>query len=131
MDKILITQNDRKKLIDLINKKWPNDDYDQALLKELNRAETVEPEKIPTDVITLNSLVSLVDQSSGKIMKYCLVLPEEADISQDKISVLSPIGCALLGYRIGDLISINTPAGERKMKVEEILHQPEAAGKYD
>jgi regulator of nucleoside diphosphate kinase len=131
MEKIFITKNDQKKLIDLIDKKWPNDDYDQALLEELKRAEIIEPEDIPKDVITMNSLASLCDLDNGKVYKYWLVMPEEADVSQDKISILSPLGCALLGYRIGDVIPIKAPAGERRLEVKEILHQPEAIGKYD
>lgn len=131
MNKIFITKNDHKKLIDLLDKKWPNDDDDKALLLELERAEIVEPEKIPGDVITMNSLVSFTDIESKTRLQYMLVFPQDADISQNKISVLSPIGCALLGYRIGDVITLETPAGERKIKVEQILLQPEAQGNFD
>lgn len=131
MDKIFITKNDHKKLIDLINKKWPNDDYDAALLLELQRAEIVEPATIPHDVITMGSLVNFVDVQQKNSFEYWLVFPQDADISKNKISVLSPIGCALLGRKINDIIPIQTPAGEKMFRVEKILHQPEAAGNYE
>jgi len=131
MNVIYITRNDHKKLIDLINKKWPHDDYDEALLTELKRAVVIEPQKVPGDVITMNSLVVFYDIESKSKLEYWLVFPEDADISQKKISVLSPIGCALLGYRIGDIISVQTPKGEKKLKVEKILHQPESHGNYE
>lgn len=131
MNTIYITKNDHRKLIDLIDKKWPNDDNDEALLKELEGAIIVEPEKMPNNVITMNSLVNFTDVESGASLKYWLVFPQDADIGQNKISVLSPIGCALLGYQIGDIIALKTPGGERNIKVEQILLQPEAEGNYE
>ena len=131
MNKIYITKNDHKKLVDLINEKWPNDDYDQALLAELNRAEIVESALIPPDVITMNSLINFTDMQNSESFEYWLVFPEEANVAQNKISVLSPIGCALLGYKIGDIIDLKIPAGQKQLKVEKILHQPEAAGNFN
>lgn len=123
MDKIYITKNDYDKLTDLINKKWDIDDNDKALLLELKRAEIVEPKKIPKDVITMNSLVSFVDVESKDTLEYWLVFPQDADIDQNKISVLSPIGCALLGYKINDTVTLKTPEGEKKIRIEKILRQ--------
>lgn len=131
MNTIYITKNDHKKLVDLISEKWPNDDYDQALLAELNRAEIVESASIPSDVITMNSLINFTDMQNSESFEYWLVFPEEANIAQNKISVLSPIGCALLGYKIGDIIDLKIPAGQKQLKVEKILHQPEAAGNFN
>lgn len=131
MSTIYITKNDYKKLNDLIEKKFPHDDYDNALFLELKKAKIIEPKNIPSDVITMNSLVNFIDVESNSDLKYWLVFPQEADVKQGKISVLSPIGCALLGYRIGDVISLKTPGGERKIKVEKIMHQPESEGNYD
>ena len=64
-------------------------------------------------------------------MVYALVFPQDADLAQGKISVLAPIGTAMLGYRVGDVFSWQVPSGERRIKVEAILYQPEAAGDYD
>jgi regulator of nucleoside diphosphate kinase len=131
MNTIYITKNDHSKLVDLISGKWPNDDYDQALLAELNRAEIVEPTLIPSDVITMNSHLVLVDGGTGESAEYAVVFPEHADASNNKISVLSPLGCALLGCRVGDTVDFRTPSGQKSFKVEKILHQPEAAGNFD
>jgi regulator of nucleoside diphosphate kinase len=68
---------------------------------------------------------------NSESFEYWLVFPEEANLAQNKISVLSPIGCALLGYKIGDIIDLKIPAGQKQLKVEKILHQPEAAGNFD
>lgn len=131
MNTIYITKNDYKKLIDLINKKWNHNDSDKNLLTELNRGVIVEPQDVPSDVITMNSLVVFCDIESKEKLEYWLVFPDDADIGQRKISVLSPIGCSLLGYKIDDIISVNTPKGEKQLKVEKILHQPESHGNYE
>jgi len=130
MNTIYITKSDHKKLVDLINKKWPIDENDKELLSELDRAIIIEPQAVPGDTITMNSLVVFSDIESREELEYWLVFPRDADLRQRKISVLSPIGCALLGYRIGDLIDVKTPKGARKLKVEKILHQPESLGEY-
>lgn len=131
MNTIYITKNDHKKLVDIINKKWDHNDSDKNLLTELNRAVIVEPQDVPSDVITMNSLVVFRDIELKEELEYWFVFPDDADIGQKKISVLSPIGCALLGYKIGDIISVNTPKGEKQLKVEKILHQPESHGNYE
>lgn len=131
MNTIFITKNDHKKLVDVINKKRRNDDYDKDLIIELKRATIVEPKDIPGDVITMNSQVLFSDIESKENLEYWLVFPDDADISKKKISVLSPIGCALLGYRIGEIITVKTPKGEKNLKIEKILHQPESEGNYE
>ena len=100
------------------------------LENELQQAEVVASKKIPKKVITMNSKVRLKDLDSGKEMVYSLVFPGQADITQNKISILSPLGTALIGYRTGDIIEWKAPAGLRRLKVEEIVYQPEAAGDY-
>jgi regulator of nucleoside diphosphate kinase len=94
-------------------------------------AETVAPAEVPADVITMRSKVRLRDLNTGEEMIYTLVFPTEADSGNGKISVLAPIGTAMLGYRVGSLIEWQVPSGLRRIKVEEILYQPEAAGDYN
>ncbi len=133
--KIFINAFDKKRLMTLIEDnailKNPDKIYLNELEKELNRGEVVEPEDIPKDVITMNSMVHLKDLGSGEEVTYTLVFPGNSDISDNKISILAPIGTALIGYRVGDIIEWEVPAGLRRLKVEEILYQPEAAGDYD
>ena len=105
--------------------------YLDQLEKELERAKVVAPEKIPDDVITMNSTVSVRDLESGEETTYTLVFPGEARIEENRISVLSAIGTALIGYRVGDVIEWKVPSGMKRLKVEGILYQPEASGRYD
>lgn len=129
MGKIHITQFDKDRLMKLLDKKKPHDDFDKALLVELDRGELVNPTDIPPDVITMNSEIRFRDEY-GDDWEYWLVFPEEADLTKNKISILSPIGCALLGYGVGDKITLHTPQGRKDLTVKEVIHQPEREGNF-
>ena len=132
---IQITELDRKRLIDLIvdaqSGEYRNSVYLDKLRGELERAEVVAPQDISADVITMNSTVMLIDQETGEEETYTLVYPENANSAEGKISILAPIGTAMLGYRAGDVFEWEVPAGKRQLKVEKILYQPEASGDFD
>ena len=131
---IFITDYDLRRLRVLINGlKFSKKDekYIKELEKELNRANVVKSTEIPPDIITMNSKARLKDLDTQEEMIFALVFPDDANISEKKISILAPIGTALIGYRVGDVIQWNVPAGLRKLKVEEILYQPEAIGDYN
>ncbi len=121
-----------RKLIDLARETGndANRMYLDRLEGELDRAEVVNPIDIPKDVVTMRSTVRLKDLDNGKEMVYSLVFPNEADVDEGKISVLAPVGTAMIGYRVGDLIEWEVPSGLRRLKVEEIIYQPEASGDY-
>ena len=129
---IFITTKDVAKLRELIRKAYHSEyrgsDYLKKLAEEIEKASVVRPDQIPSDVITLNSTARLVDQKTDEEMLYTLVFPEDADISQGKISILAPIGTAMLGYKVGDTFEWDTPGGKRTIRVKEILYQPEASG---
>jgi len=131
---IYMTEFDMKRLAKLIEEIQDSDSQDKnyiaKLQEELDHAKVVASSDIPKDVITMNSKVCLVDQRTEKEEMYTLVFPQDADISQGKISVLAPIGTAMLGYRVGQVFQWKVPAGERTLRVKEILYQPEAAGDY-
>lgn len=131
---IYITEYDLERLTKLIEGAQDSDpqdkDYLAELQEELDGAEIVASGDIPKDVITMNSQVCLVDQHTQKEEMLTLVFPRDADISSGRISVLAPIGTAMLGYRVGEVFRWKVPAGERKLKVKRILYQPEAAGDY-
>ncbi|MFZ1249350.1 MAG: nucleoside diphosphate kinase regulator [Candidatus Saccharimonadales bacterium] len=129
MAAIVITKFDHERLTKLLGLKRPHDEFDRALLAELAKAKIVEPAQVPPDVITMNSKVRFKNEQ-GEALTYWLVFPEDADISNHKMSILSPIGCALIGYKVGDTITLHTPNGSRKLMVEEILHQPEREGDF-
>jgi regulator of nucleoside diphosphate kinase len=132
---IHITKFDMDRLLELIEGVRSSPKFNKVnidlLEKELYRAVLVEPKKIPRDVITMNSIVSITDTESGEKMTYTLVFPQAANISENKLSILAPLGIALIGYRKGDIIEWPVPSGIRKLKVDEIIYQPEATGNFN
>ena len=130
MARIVITQFDYDRLQRLLAKKYPLDDFDRALLAELEKGDIVAPDAVPGDVITMNSEVRF-SENSGKPLTYWVVFPEDADLAANKLSVLSPVGCALLGYKVGDTVAVATPSGSQTLRGEEIIHQPEREGNFD
>ena len=131
---IYITEFDMKRLRELIAEAKRLDhrgnEYLESLEAELSRGKLVAPTDVPPDVVTMNSRVELVDLDTEEEMVYTLVFPHEADITQSKISVLAPVGTAILGYRVGDTLTWQVPDGIRRLRVKQILYQPEAAGDY-
>jgi regulator of nucleoside diphosphate kinase len=130
MSKIYITQFDKDRLMKLLDKKKPHDDFDKALLVELNKGDVVDPKDIPPDVITMNSEIRFRDEYDDD-WEYWLVFPEDADLTKNKISILSPIGCALLGYAVGDKVTLHTALGRKDLTVKEVIYQPERAGNFN
>lgn len=133
---ICITETDKNRLSWLIETTRERDgvedrEYLDKLEHELERATIVEANAIPADVITMGSKVRLRDLVSGEANIYSLVFPRDADFNQGKISVLAPIGTAILGYRKGDTIEWQVPSGLRRLKVDDVIYQPEAAGHFD
>lgn len=99
----------------------------RALDRELDAAEAVRPEEVPPDVVTMNSQARIRDLVTGAERVVTLVYPEHAN-DTDRVSILTPLGTALLGYRVGDEFHRQTPEGELHVRVEALLYQPEAAG---
>jgi regulator of nucleoside diphosphate kinase len=129
---IIISDADHQRLEALIESVRYNaslrEDYLDALDGELKRARVVPQLAMPPEVITMNSVVRLRDLDSDDTEEYELVYPADADMAHNRISVLAPIGTAILGYRLGDVIEWPVPAGLRRLQVEEVLYQPERAG---
>jgi regulator of nucleoside diphosphate kinase len=91
------------------------------LLEELDRATTVPPASLPDDVVTMRSQVEFVDRASGERHSVQLVYPSEADMAQQRVSVLTPIGAALIGLRRGSAIDWPNRQGERRrLKIVEV-----------
>jgi regulator of nucleoside diphosphate kinase len=101
-----------------------------ALREELNRSKVVPAEAVPEGVVTMHSQVRVRDLKAKESETYTLTYPDEADINEKKLSVLAPLGMALLGTRVGQIVKFDAPAGQRRLKVEEILYQPEASGDF-
>ena len=132
---IHITTQDKQRLEDLLVEVQASDPRKhgdlKALTQELRRAVIVDPKDVFCDVITMNSRAEMWDLESGETVAFTLVFPSEANIDEEKISVLAPIGAGMLGYRVGDEFEWNVPGGLRRMKVTKVDYQPEAAGDFD
>lgn len=129
--KIVITDADRRRLgtlieraskVGLVDRRYIDD-----LAGELERSVSVDPNDVPDDVITMNSTVRLRDLDTGELETYTLVYPIDANIEANCISVLAPVGTAIIGYRVGDVIKWRVPSGHVRLRVEEVL-QPELVG---
>lgn len=101
----------------------------RVLQTELARATVVAPKALPGDVISMRSRIRIT--LDGTDMVVSLVYPDEANRTQGKLSVLSPIGTAIIGYRAGDVIQWQTPGGLKRIEIKEVLYQPESAGEYE
>jgi regulator of nucleoside diphosphate kinase len=98
-----------------------------VLEEELDRAVVVSAgQRLPSDVVTLDSRVAVVDLDSGQERLFTLVLPSRANVDEGRISVLAPLGTAVLGYRSGQEIEWDVPGGRRRLMVRRVVHQPEA-----
>ncbi len=102
----------------------------EKLEEELARSDEVAPTAVGADVVTMNSRVRLQDEASGQMLECNLVFPGEANASANRISIVAPLGTAILGYRVGDTVTWPMPGGERQYKIVEIAYQPEAAGDF-
>ena len=100
------------------------------LLNELNSAEIVDPEAVPSNVVTMNSIVKISFLNNDKQVQFQIVYPDEAHLKANKISIFSPIATALIGYQKGDEIEWIVPAGLTRIRIDEIIYQPEASGHY-
>lgn len=132
---IFISDFDKKRLLALIDvemkDKRRTDINLQNLKAELEKATVVEPNKMPPNVVTMNSTVLFKDMDDNEEMTYTLVFPAHADMNQNKLSILAPIGTALIGYKEGSIIEWKVPSGVQRIKVEKVLYQPEAEGSYE
>lgn len=129
---IVVTTQDLERLREVIqiHRRRGSEKYEylHALEAELSKAEVVAPDKIPSNVVTMNCTVEVQATDTRQKLTYTIVYPEDADIDEDRISVLAPLGTALLGYRQGDVIEWTVPAGKRKYRILRVSNQPEEAG---
>lgn len=103
----------------------------ENLLNELKSAKVVEPEEIPANVVTMNSVVRISFPETRKTLKFRIVYPDQANIKENRISIFSPVATALIGYRVSDEIEWIVPSGLTKLRIDEIIYQPEAAGDFN
>lgn len=102
-----------------------------SLREKLCDCTEVPPIGIPPFIVTMNSQVLIQDMVTGHESTCTLVFPRDANGMDDRVSVLSPIGCALFGARVGDVIVVPMPMTSRRYTVKRLVFQPESVGRYD
>lgn len=130
---IIVTTRDHERLQRLLETHSVERDQDavEMLDAELSRARIVPPSEVPPNVVTMNSRLRYVNQATGTSRTVTLVYPAEANFDAGRVSILTPVGCALLGLAVGQTIDWTLPNRQlRKFIVEELLYQPEAAGDF-
>lgn len=130
-----ISSQDKERLEELIVEARAFGAHDRGdldeLTIELDHAKVVDSRKMPSGVVTMNSQVVLHDVDTSEEKTYFLVFPQDANIGTGALSVLAPLGTAILGYAEGDLIEWPMPSGrKRRIRIEKVLYQPEAAGDF-
>ncbi len=130
--KIIISETDADRLDRLLSALPDNAFPGQTALEdELARATIVSPQKVPANVVTMNSTVRFRVSSSNEEFTLTLVYPKDVDQSGKTISILAPVGSALLGLSQGDTIEWPLPGkGLVKVHIEEVVFQPERAGEF-
>lgn len=119
---IVVSRRDAARLEALLDSpRWQNDATAEALMGELTRAEVVDNDAMPADVVGMHSRVECVDENSGEKHTLTLVFPQEADAGAGRISIMAPVGCALLGLSVGQSIDWSTPQGRPlKLRVTDV-----------
>ncbi len=102
----------------------------QELINEMNRAHVVSPKEIPENVVTMNSRVLLRELETGEDMTLWLVFPDKVDAVKNPVSILSSLGTAMIGCKMGDVFTWESPDGVKQMEVLDILYQPERVGNF-
>lgn len=136
---LVITRKDEQRLRQLITSMrrslptvgHPYHDYLRALESELVRSSVVAEGDVEGDVITMNSKICGREMDSGRCRKLTLVYHADDDMSGEKVPVLTPLGVALVGARVGDIVQWSGWRGPRQTRIEKILFQPEAAGEFE
>jgi len=109
----------------------PQPDFNGDLESELRRASIVPPDQIPPYVVTMNTQVRVTDLDTGKSRNYTLVFPSDADLENGKLSILSDLGVAILGFEVGNTIEWEFPEGHKRICIDMIGFQPEATKQYE
>ncbi|HVU84113.1 MAG TPA: GreA/GreB family elongation factor [Puia sp.] len=123
-NKLVLHKNDYDTLLSYSKDSRNYRTFDQRnvveLLDELKKGEVIDHEDFPADAVRINSRVKVEDRATKRVLNLMLVLPDKADVSKGKVSVMAPIGVALLGYRKGQEVTWEVPAGKKHFKIVEV-----------
>jgi regulator of nucleoside diphosphate kinase len=135
METTIVTAVDRTRLQDMVHALRSVGDPFRSHLRELThtleQAEVVSPAEVGREVVTMNSRVRASDVETGRAERFTLVYHGESGMFDSRLSVLTPMGVAVLGARVGDVIEFPIRRGVRRLRIEEMLYQPEAAGDFE
>ncbi len=130
LDGVVLTRADYRELLPFAAASRSPGDAADTLAEKLETATIVDSTAVPPAVVTMNTEMEVRDESSGHVARLILVNPREANIIAGRISVLTPVGAALLGLAEGASTSVHVPSGEEKrLTVVRVLMQPEATGR--
>lgn len=131
---ITVTELDHVRISNLLERQLrdgPATRASESLADALSQADQVEPQDMPTDVVTMRSRLRVQDPATGEARELTLCYPQDTDPNAGHVSVLSPIGASLLGARVGSTVQWLPPTGApHALKIVELLFQPEANGQY-
>jgi len=123
-NQIILSQDDYQLMISYVKGNHTRNSFDrnnvEELKAELKKATLVKNDDLPRDVVRLNSKVKIQDEHNGKTFELTLVTPHRADIKQRRVSIMSPIGTALIGYRKGQQVQWKVPSGEKTFTILEV-----------
>ena len=125
-NKLVLLRDDYRLLISYLNGRYGKSAFDrrnsEELYAELKKAKLVNKDAFPSDVVRLNSTVKIKTEGKNEMMELTLVTPDKADIKERKISVMAPIGTALIGFRQGQKVKWKVPAGKKTFTIMEVIN---------
>ena len=121
----------KKCLSDALQHKSINENECKTLMRELDSAKIVDPQDVPGNIVTMNSVVKISFLNNNKQIQFRIVYPDQSNIKENKISIFSPVATALIGYKEKDEIEWILPSGLTKIRIDQIIYQPEASGDFD
>ncbi|HEY1030702.1 MAG TPA: GreA/GreB family elongation factor [Flavipsychrobacter sp.] len=125
LNPVIITEEDYKLLKPYVDK-LPDRNEEMSLAHELKRAVIVTKDAFPKHCVKLNSRVSILDLDTQKVLEFTIVMPEHADIKQNKISVITPMGAALIGFRKSEEVRWKVPAGLKRFRILDVVNNPDS-----
>lgn len=129
---LTITGRDKRhleRMIDQIKQSGKKEEMLESLVNELKQATIVDSEAVSPKVVTMNSLVSVVDLETFERLQYKLVYPDQ-DNGSNTVSILSSIGLGMLGHQVGDEVELKKSTGSNRVRIARVDYQPDAANTY-
>jgi len=125
-NRLVLLIDDYKLLVSYLNGGHGKTAFDRRnaedLRIELKKAKLVNKDDFPHDIVRLNSKVRIKAEDNDKVMELMLVTPDKADIKQKMISVMAPVGTALIGFRQGEKVKWQVPAGKKTFTIMEVIN---------